>query len=245
MKLSVTENEPKNVNTTPPPVPPTRAGVEIDDEDLFFKLLTVCDKNSNLDANSKNHNEDFCRIAGDKIETTRSFALKAMRVFSISYELMPKEEQPAPDANFLITIRARVYDREREAIEIGACSTAETKTSGARAYHDAVTRAGTRALKRGLAGLIGREIINRVINALFPADMPAVPPENAGLMTELKKMLGDACRAGILTTIERNDLYNTARAVADNTAQLESKYKLIKLLIEEKTNKNQNGGQDG
>jgi hypothetical protein len=113
--------------------------------------------------------EDFAEIEG-KIEPTRDLALKLFAVYKLSYDTQLLSTTPM-GSTILIAVKARVYQDRRAGKKVaeglGGCTTEETKSSGKRAYHDALARAETRAFKRALEAAVGLPFINQIISRLF------------------------------------------------------------------------------
>jgi hypothetical protein len=130
--------------------------------------------------------EDFCVIDG-KIEPKRDLALKLFNVAKLSYDTQLLSTTPMGSI-IVIAVKARVYQDTRAAKKVaeglGGCTTEETRSSGQRAYHDALARAETRAFKRALEAAVGLPFINQLIVKLFGRYEVEVEEKRKGWIAE-------------------------------------------------------------
>jgi len=130
---------------------------------LFENVTAVADSNPSFDWKVDGHNLDFCLIEGT-IETTRSFNLKIAHLGH--YNVSVEEPIPLERGDALhVSVRVKVWDDDGEVQASGGCSSAEI--SGKRLWHDMVTRAETRAIKRAIEIKAGLPFINILIKQLF------------------------------------------------------------------------------
>lgn len=224
-------------------------------KDTYEKLLMIVDRNPNLDGRATNHNRDFALIkdrrGNEHIEPTRDFCLKAVSVFELSYEPVGNPVVVQDGENWLVSVNVKVFKGDRGVTETGGCSTAETSRSGARAYHDAIAIAMTRAMKRGLEALIGLPFVNMMIREAFgrysvqerdatppPAERsvnPSQAPERVREKgREIYRSLKEAHDEGLVTEEERNSMWNKVMAAMGDYNQLLREERVINELLEER-----------
>jgi len=187
---------------------------------LFRDVAVVADKRPAFDWKQKGHNTDFCVIEGT-IETTRSFNLKIAHL--AHYNVSVEEPIPLERGDALhVSVRVRVWDDDGEVQASGGCSSAEIK--GTRLWHDMVTRAETRAIKRAIEIKAGLPFINILIEQFFntfqttgapsgddgpigkePKDVTE-PVEKASKYSEDAKKIGKRIRSVLKRAVEMEQL---------------------------------------
>lgn len=234
--------------------------IDADQVERYEKLLIVCDRNVNLDGRSRNHNSDFCLIkdkkGGEHIEPTRDFCLKAISVFGCNYEPVGQAVIVDDGKHKLITRDVKVSLGDRYIIETGGCSTQESASSGARAFHDALSRAMTRGMKRALEALIGLPFVNMMIKELFGrynvqestgTTTTTTPPRTItkpekgdysqpvrALGNKLHAQLKSAATNGLITNKERDQFWNRVLLAMGDFNQLKAEERNIEALLEER-----------
>lgn len=223
----------------------------------YDRLLCTVDRNMNLDGSKANHNTDFCLIRSksgqQNIEPTRDFCLKAVSVFELNYEVVGEPTIYEKGNDTYVSRDVKVSIGDRYIIESGGCSTKETSSSGSRAFHDALAKSVTRAMKRGLEALVGLPFVNMMIKEAFgtyQVDAKDVTPttakktENTGnvsqqnrvIVNEIKAMLKDAKDDLLITKEEGTKYWNmTMKQVHDFRALNGIKDTVTKFIQERKS----------
>ena len=153
----------------------------------FDKLLAIADRSPQLVWDDKGgaHNLDFILVRGN-IEPVKDFCLKAAFTMKVSIQADPHVQIVQADGDVLVTSAVTLSRGERRITMNGASSTKEVLAKGgnpARAFHDAVARAQTRAMKIGMEAMMGFAFVNLLIQTLFGA-FQAERPEDAGVQPE-------------------------------------------------------------
>ena len=218
---------------------------------LYEKLISVIDKNPNLNGRTPNHNDDFCLIKtkyGNAIEITRNFALKVQHIANFNYKAIFPPSITALGKHLHIAIAVKVWDEKGEVTDGGGCSTSEIhEKNRSRAFHDALAIAITRGLKRGLEAKAGLPFINMIIKELFGGfeiqgrSTPTMRDvtESGGIGEEAKKtgneiheILREAKADGIMTQEEVKLYWNDVMLSIDNMVELRVIRAKIEGLIE-------------
>jgi hypothetical protein len=230
--------------------------------ELYERLMRVIDRNPVLDYRAEEHNVDFCLIRRN-VEITRNFALKAVKLGSYGYEVV-RRDYVTTGTVIHVAVDVKVWaagDPGRWITESGGCSTAEVeakakkdrKGTPERAFHDALGIAITRALKRGLEGLVGLPFINIMIKEIFGAfearrernvtgqgrgEEPREEPQESA--EEKARRLGNAVyaeirkavEAGRITKPKANELWNDTITMIDDPVALEKRLGEVRSEIE-------------
>ena len=123
-------------------------------EDLVGKIVTK---------------DDFAEIDGN-IEPTRDLALKLFTVTKVDHYECTLEEVRQVAGDYLFVVKATVTRQGKTATGLGAATLSEIRSKNkknARAHHDAIAIAETRAMKRALEMIVGAPFINEIILRLF------------------------------------------------------------------------------
>jgi hypothetical protein len=180
--------------------------------------------------------------------------LKAVAIFELNYEPIGEPTVIQQGEYVYISRDVKVSKGERYVIEAGGASTEESKSSGARAFHDALGRAMTRGMKRGLEALIGLPFVNMMIKELFGRYNVAEQPRDVSTPNRqedvkkntqsskkvretgnrIYKKLKDAADEGYITSDERNKRWNRVLAAMADYNQLVREESAIDSLIEER-----------
>jgi hypothetical protein len=98
------------------------------------------------------------------IEPRRDLALKIMTHYDLSYDTSIEKLD-----NKMAVVKAVVWNSmDRKASSFGLCTIDEIpEKSGNRKYHDCLTKAETRAIKRAIESLAGCSVINQLILKMF------------------------------------------------------------------------------
>ena len=139
---------------------------------LFKDIIVIADKNPILQwkDGDPNHNRDFCIIKG-KIEPVKEFCLKVQHQAGLSMANTSREVYGAGvDAQVICTVK--VWGEQDRSVELSGASSAREcgatwSKPNARAFHDAVGRAQTRAFKTALEAYMGFPFINFMLQTLF------------------------------------------------------------------------------
>jgi len=112
-----------------------------------------------------NPKTDFASIKG-KIEPTRDLILKLIDPFNLSFDTELKTKETDGEVR-RYTFKATITGPDgRTVTGWGQCGTDEV-SNGERADHDAMTKAETRALKRGVEAKAGFGMVNQLILHFF------------------------------------------------------------------------------
>jgi hypothetical protein len=112
-----------------------------------------------------NPKTDFASIKG-KIEPTRDLILKLIDPFNLSFDTELKSKEVDGEVR-RYTFKATITGPDgRTVTGWGQCGTDEV-SDGGRADHDAMTKAETRALKRGVEAKAGFGMVNQLIMHFF------------------------------------------------------------------------------
>ena len=207
-----------------------------DQQVTFEKISVIADRNPILKwaRNDPNHNLDFCLIEG-RIEAVKNFHMKTLFTAGLSYankgyQIIGENK----DARAVATVRVWREGDPRIIEEIGGASAAECwGTNGRRAFHDMISRAQTRALKKAVEAYMGFAFINLIIKEIFGGyEVEGMTPEDAGIsakdvteplenptsrasgpqesekaaiVQEIYKILGKAVKSGVISTAEANE----------------------------------------
>jgi hypothetical protein len=146
---------------------------------LVENFLQVVDKSPILDPKAEGHNEDFFSVQSG-IEITREGMLKIRKLASYSSEI--RDVKIVETKNDLhVTVIKKLWDEAGSIETVGGCSWSEVaprkaryeygpkkgELSDTRIFNDIVTRAETRADKRGVEMKVGIPFVNTVIKMLF------------------------------------------------------------------------------
>jgi len=103
----------------------------------------------------------------NRIEITRDFALKAVKLSGVNYKPISKQfVEFGEDLN--VSVDVKVWDDSGEITETGGCSMSEVKKRQSQhSFNDMVTTATTRAMKRALEAKTGLPFVNLLILELF------------------------------------------------------------------------------
>ena len=228
---------------------------------LYSKIISVIDRNPNLDGRTKNHNDDFCLIKtklGNSIEITRNFALKLQHIANYNYKPMFPPLITVIGKVSNIAVAVKVWDDRGEVTEMGGCSTSEIhEKNSSRAFHDALAIAVTRGLKRGLEAKAGLPFINIMIKELFGGyeiqgrSTPKMRnvTGSGGLSENTKKtgneiheMLKEAKDVGLITSDEVNRYWNEVMVSIDKPERLKTLQKEIEIFVRDRDTREPGNG---
>lgn len=123
-----------------------------------------------------NPKTDFASIKG-KIEPTRDLILKLIDPFNLSFDTELKTKETDGEVR-RYTFKATITGPDgRTVTGWGQCGTDEV-SNGERADHDAMTKAETRALKRGVEAKAGFGMVNQLILHFFGGYEKNVTPQD-------------------------------------------------------------------
>ncbi len=141
---------------------------------LFNKVMGIVDRSPVLHwkRGDNNHNQDFCIIEG-KVEPVKNFCLKCQ--FQAGLTMANTGQQvtgSGQDTRVICTVRVTAPDGR--SVEMAGASSEKECGGGrdkvnARAFHDAVARAQTRAFKLAVEAIMGFPFINMALKELFGA----------------------------------------------------------------------------
>lgn len=220
-----------------------------DQRSAFDKIMVIADtKNKCLDWRQKDHNTDFCEFKDKQnnrhIEAVKDFHLKVMFAANVSM----RARDPivvGVGADMVVTVGVTVWKEEREVTAHGGSSVQECGyPKNNRAFHDAVARAQTRAMKIAMEEFMGMPFVNMIIEQIFggytitnpqdegvrvevvPEEVPEgkIPSECAEIKRRIKKSMDDALAHGWLLEAEYEDWkprLNAASKKKDLLAQFE------------------------
>lgn len=143
-------------------------------KEAFGRAISVIDRNPVLDWSRDNHNLDFILVEG-KIEPVKAFGLKCCFLFGLSTADI-KTDVIGEGLSIKVVGTTEVWreGHPRRVVKVGASTAVECGAKknkygkrNKRAFHDAVRRAHTRALKNALEEWWGFAWINLVTLELF------------------------------------------------------------------------------
>jgi hypothetical protein len=215
---------------------------------VFERIMGITDtRNKCLDWRQKDHNTDFCLIKGrdgnTHIEAVKDFHLKAMFVAEVSM----RARDPiivGTGKDIVVTVGVTVWKGEREVTAHGGSTVVECGyPKNGRAFHDAVARAQTRAMKIAMEEFMGMPFVNMFIEQIFggyevttPKDAGAtveiireeaptkIPAECAEIKRRIKARMDEALSHGWMLEVEYEDWrprLNAASSKKDLLAQFE------------------------
>lgn len=159
-------------------------------QETYQRVINIVDRNPILDWKHPDHNTDFC-IIEKKLEPVKNFHLKAQFLAGLSIS-NDGETIHGDGEDSMIISRVTVWkEGENRRVTMAGASTVEEcggkgykhkAGKNSRAFHDAVARSQTRAMKNALEAYMGFPFINMILQELFGGY--EITPGDEGATTE-------------------------------------------------------------
>lgn len=184
---------------------------------LVENFLQVVDKSPILDPRAEGHNEDFFSVKGG-IEITREGMLKIRKLASYNSEIKDvKIVETKGDLH--VTVIKKLWDEAGSIETVGGCSWSEVAPrkgpTDIRIFNDIVTRAETRADKRGVEMKVGIPFVNTVIKMLFGGFEVGAKKQTAMPAPQAQKAITSQSEATEGTISVLNDILVMLRKARD------------------------------